>query len=132
VKPKPLIWGFDLWRVIPMSRNAYMAGDITEDEAWKNMLKAADLACYLFDSFEAFYDNYRLGNAYWSNDLEITNLRLQMWKLYEEKCDWEERNLPWRSDNTPEISTAMQTGFAEYIKSRNKKYTEPIGFKPNG
>ena len=132
IGPKPLIWGFDLWRIIPMSRNAYMAGYISEEEAWKDILKAADLVYYLFDSFEAFYDNYRLGNAYWSNDLETTTRRQEMWALYESKCDWPERNLPWRSERTPEPPEAMQTGFAAYIKSKNKKYTEPIGFKTDG
>ena len=131
-KPKPLIWGFDLWRVIPMARNAYMAGYISEEEAWKDLLRAADLVYYLFDSFEAFYDNYRLGNAYWSNDLETTSRRLQMWELYQARCNWPERNLPWRNEGTPDVPEEMRTGFAAYIKNKNKKYTEPIGFRTNG
>ncbi|QNL51994.1 DUF1266 domain-containing protein [Olivibacter sp. SDN3] len=131
-KPKALIWGFDLWRVIPMSRDAFMAGYIKEEEAWTNILKASDLVYHLFDSFEDFFDNFRLGNAYWSNDLETTRLRQQMWELYQQKCNWAERDLPWQREGAPQYAQEMQTGFANYIKSKNKKYSEPIGFRRNG
>ncbi len=130
-KPKPLIWGFDLWRVIPMSREAFMAGYIPEEEAWKNILRASALIHYLFDSFDSFYDNVRLGNAYWSNDLKTTTKRLEMKKLYDERCDWPQRDLPWSSDLMPDISEEMRTGFASYIRSRNKSHNE-VGFKLNG
>lgn len=127
-KPKPLIWGFDLWRVIPMSREAFMAGYISEEEAWQHILRASALIYYLFESFESFYDNLRLGNAYWSNDLKTTTKRLEMWKLYERECDWPQRGLPWISDSRPELPEDMLTGFASYVRSRNKPHNE-VGFK---
>lgn len=128
-KPKQLIWGFDLWRVLPMSRNAYMAGYISEEEAWEHILRASELAYYLFDSYESFYDNYRLGNAYWSNNLDTTSNRLQKWKLYEQNCDWEERNISWTYSEAPVISEEMKTGFANYVAGRLKKQGSQIGFK---
>lgn len=127
-KPKPLIWGFDLWRVIPMSREAFMAGYISEADAWNNILTASDLIYYLFDSFESFYDNLRLGNAYWSNDLKVTAKRLDMWKLYDKECNWPQRNLPWAITQTPRISEEMRTGFAQYIRQKNKSHNE-VGFQ---
>lgn len=129
-KPKPLLWGFDLWRVIPMSREAFMAGYITEADAWSNILKASDLVYYLFDSFESFYDNLRLGNAYWSNDLKVTAKRHEMWALYEKECDWSQRNLPWTFEQTPEIPEEMHTGFTQYIRQKNKLHNE-VGFRFN-
>jgi len=127
-RPKSLIWGFDLWRVIPMSREAFMAGYISEADAWANILKASDLIYYLFDSFESFYDNLRLGNAYWSNDLKVTSKRHEMWKRYDRECDWPQRNLPWAAEETPGISEEMRTGFAQYISQRNKSHNE-VGFR---
>src|SRR5690606_26361242 len=110
-----------------MSREAFMAGYISEAEAWTNILRAADLIHYLFDSFEAFYDNLRLGNAYWSNDLKTTTRRLEMWNLYNETCDWPQRQRPWPVRH-PEITEHMQTGFAAYIRSKNKVHRE-VGFR---
>lgn len=127
-KPKPLLWGFDLWRVIAMSREAFMAGYATEEEAWKNITKASSLIYYLFDDFESFYDNRRLGAAYWSNDLKTTTAHMGMWKLYNEQCDWPQKDLPWTMDSVPEIPDEMRTGFAGYIQSKNKLHKE-VGFK---
>ncbi len=127
-KPVSLVWGFDLWRIIPMSREAFMAGYITEAEAWTNILKASDLIYYLFDNFESFYDNLRLGNAYWSNDLKVTTKRHEMWKLYDKECDWPQRNLPWAVEQTPEIPDGMRTGFIAYIRQKNKSHNE-VGFR---
>ncbi|MGV3762611.1 DUF1266 domain-containing protein [Parapedobacter sp.] len=127
-KPKPLIWGFDLWRIIPISREAFMAGYISEAEAWTHILRASDLIHYLFDSFESFYDNLRLGNAYWSNDLKVTTKRLAMWKLYEKECNWPQRTLPWAAPRRPEITDDMHTGFAMYVRSKNKSHQE-VGFR---
>lgn len=129
-RPESLIWAFDLWRVIPMSREAFMAGYISEEQAWKNILRSANLIYFLFDSFEDFYDNLRLGNAYWSNDLNVTSDRLEMWKLYIDKCDWPQKDLPWASPETPEISEDMQTGFKAYVGSKNKAHHE-VGFRFN-
>ena len=50
-------------------------------------LFAVNIEYYLFDSFVALYDNYRLGNAYWSNNLGTTSRRLQMWELYHARCN---------------------------------------------
>lgn len=127
-KPKPLLWGFDLWRVIAMSREAFMAGYVSEEEAWKNILKASALIYYLFDDFESFFDNRRLGAAYWSNDLKTTTSHMDRWKLYNEQCDWPQKDLPWTMASVPDISDEMRTGFAEYIQSKYKLHKE-VGFK---
>lgn len=130
-KLKKLVWAFDLGRVIPMAQNAFMAGLITEDEAWHDILKAAGLSYFLFNSYEDFFDNYRLGHAYWSDNLEQTRSRLDMWKLYVEKCDWPEKHLDWSSDLIPAIPDEMKTGFRNYIASKLKKEREEIGFRRN-
>lgn len=105
-----------------------MAGYVSETEAWSNILRASNVIYYLFDSFESFYDNVRLGNAYWSNDLNVTAKRHEMWKLYDRKCDWPQRNLPWLGGQPQGITEEMRTGFAQYIRRKNKSHNE-VGFR---
>lgn len=130
-RPKKLIWGFDLWRVIPMSRDAFMAGYISEEEAWSKILKASELIYYLFDSHEEFYDNYRLGNAFWSNDFNTTSKRIEMWNYFDKNCKWKIRDLEWKSQTTPNLPRVMATNFKDYIREVKigKERGTKIGFK---
>ncbi|WP_378174925.1 DUF1266 domain-containing protein [Aquimarina sp. SS2-1] len=129
-KPKKLIWGFDLFRVIPMSRWAYMAGYISEDQAWKNVLKASELIYFLFDSHEDFYDNYRVGHAFWSNDFEACTDRLEKWTYFKEHCNWPARSLDWSQPSAVEMHENMKTNFAEHLLSIQKeKQKTTIGFR---
>lgn len=131
-RPKRLIWGFDLWRAIVLSRHAYMAGYATEEEAWSYLLKAAELVYFLFDDYKDFFDNYRLGNAYWSNDFEITKPRLEQWKFFEERCDWPIRTLPWERQQPTELPEGMATNFEPWLEEQKPSSNTPIGFKrPN-
>lgn len=130
-KPKKLIWGFDLWRIIPMSRNAFMAGYINEEVAWTNILKASKCIYYLFDNHEDFYTNYRLGHAFWSNDFNATTDRLNKWNFFNENCDWPIRNLAWDQPASIEdiMPEEMKTNFSAYISEvSQERTTNPIGF----
>ena len=130
-RPVKFIWGFDLCSVITISRNAYMAGYITENVAWDNIIMASSIIYYLFENFESYYNNYRMGHAYYSNDLKATTLKQEIWKRYVQSCNWPGKNLPWEQSNEAELSVEMRTGFAAYIRSKNKKLTKQIGFKPS-
>lgn len=96
-RPPALVWAFDLWRVLPMSREAYMANLVSEDEAWANILKAARWVYALFDTPQAYYDNLRLGHAFWSLDLAAVQERRRIVETFlgEQTDRWPTMDLPW-------------------------------------
>ncbi|WP_299311404.1 DUF1266 domain-containing protein [uncultured Aquimarina sp.] len=129
-KPKKLIWGFDLFRVIPMSRWAFMSGYITEEEAWSNILKASKLVYFLFDSHEDFYNNYRVGHAFWGNNFEASTDRLEKWKYFKEHCDWPARDLEWTKPTEVKLPENMKTNFGEHLSNIQKQQRKTtIGFR---
>lgn len=107
-KPKQLVWGFDLYRIIAISRSAYVCGYISEDEAWQEILKAAALIHYLFDNLEDFYDNYRLGNAFWSNDFDLAKEKLEGWVDFRDNCSWPSKKLAWPKVSNIELPTVIK------------------------
>lgn len=110
-----LLWGFDLWRAIALSRTCFCSGLISENEAWEVILRIADIVHEIFDSFDEFYNNYRLGNAYWSNDFDMIKRRREEFLCYQEFCDWPIRYLPWPSRKNIELSPWMTDGFKSEI-----------------
>lgn len=110
-RPPALLWGFDLWRGIVMSRNAFSAGLIDEAQAWKDLLKTANLVYEIFASFDDFYTNYRLGNAFWSNNPKMAKFRLAQFNCYKKYCHWPIAKLGWPSRSGIELSPDMRTGF---------------------
>ncbi|WP_431222593.1 DUF1266 domain-containing protein [Serratia sp. L9] len=111
-RPPALIWAFDLWRVIPLSRSCFCAGLITEQEAWDNILKTADMAYELFASFDEFNKNYRLGHAFWSNDFAQVKDRLAQLNDYQQHCHWPIKSLHWPARPGIELSADVLSGFA--------------------
>ncbi|CAI1963604.1 Inner membrane protein ynjI [Serratia fonticola] len=111
-RPPALIWAFDLWRVITLSRSCFCAGLIEEQEAWDNILKTADMAHELFASFDEFNKNYRLGHAFWSNDFALVKGRLTQFKDYRQHCHWPIKSLPWPARPGIDLSDDILSGFA--------------------
>ncbi|OTA15077.1 Inner membrane protein YnjI [Xenorhabdus vietnamensis] len=116
-RPPALLWGFDLWRAIVLSRNCFSAGYISEETAWKNILKTADYVYEIFGSFDEFHTNYRLGNAYWSRDFDTVKERLKEFLFYKEHCDWPIAQLPWLNAKGIFIEQYMKDGFADVVNS---------------
>ncbi|MBD2791173.1 DUF1266 domain-containing protein [Xenorhabdus sp. 42] len=116
-RPPVLLWGFDLWRAIVLSRNCFAAGYISEETAWKNILKTADYVYEIFGSFDEFYTNYRLGNAYWSSDFDMAKKRLKEFQFYKQYCDWPMAELPWPKVKGIFIEQYMKDGFADVVNS---------------
>ncbi|WP_340609722.1 DUF1266 domain-containing protein [Xenorhabdus bharatensis] len=116
-RPPALLWGFDLWRAIVLSRNSFAAGYISEEMAWDNILKTADYVYQLFDSFDEFYTNYRLGNAYWSRDFDRAKKRLENFRFYKSHCDWPIAQLPWPKRKDIFMEEYMSNGFADWVNS---------------
>jgi hypothetical protein len=81
--PPRLIWAWDWWRVIPLSRNAFMAGLIPEELAWENILTVSNWVHALFDDLPSYHRNLRVGHAYWSNNFAAAQSRKTVLDTYE-------------------------------------------------
>jgi hypothetical protein len=114
-RPPKLIWGYECWRALTIARSAFMAGYITREEAWKDILQAAAYVYELFDSFEDFNSNYRTGNAFWSNSYETTREKIDEYHEYSQFCNWPIAQLPWPARKGIVLPPAMATGYAPEI-----------------
>jgi Protein of unknown function (DUF1266) len=124
-----LLWGFDLWRVSQLAGNAFIAGIITEEQAWADKLKAARYAHVLFESLESFMQNYLLGVAYWSDDLDTTRDRMHRIQDYQTHCDWPISKLAWPEKNQTDLPEPVRTGCEAIVNERRRvEYGSPIGF----
>ena len=121
-RPPTLLWGFDLWRLLPMTRKAYMSNLISEERAWEVLLKMANWVHGLFPSLDAFYDSYRLGNAYWSNEPESCAERRAWIDNYQKKCDWPIKSLTWPENVQPDYPNYVWDSFKQ---KNQKEYSDP-------
>lgn len=129
-KPAILVWAFDLQRVIELSRTSFMAGIISEQKAWEQMLKASGYIHALFDNFDDFLNNYRLGHAYWCNDFKLTNEQAQMQKAYNHDCEWPIKNVTWTKKDLSILPEVVLNACKEYVQEDIKKNTRNIiGFQ---
>jgi hypothetical protein len=131
--PSRLLWGFDLIRVIEISRTSFMAGLISEELAWKNILLSASYIRALFTDMEDFFNNYRLGNAFWSNSFEITRQKYEMYQVYVSECNWPIKSLPWVKNAIDILPEFIKTGLTQMVEQEIVK-SKPavVGFRtPN-
>ncbi|WP_118976622.1 DUF1266 domain-containing protein [Taibaiella koreensis] len=129
-RPAALVWAFDLQRVVELSRSSFMAGIIPEQKAWEHILKASAYVHALFANADDFFNNYRLGHAYWCNDFRQTNETAQMHKAYNKDCDWPIKNVPWTIKEAGILPEVICNGCRDYVaEERRKRNTGPIGFR---
>lgn len=125
-RPPQLIWGFDLWRVVPMARLAFMAGLISEDEAWRDILKACHWLHGIFPDLESYLQNLRLGHAYWCNSFEKCTERKKACDgfLAGEPNRIPMRDLKWDLVNDVSFPTPVRQG----LPPEEKEAEKTIGF----
>jgi hypothetical protein len=82
-RPPYLIWGWDLWRVIQLARMAYAADLLSQDQAWKAILRASELVHALYPDYPSYRNSLRFGHAMWSDSLEQANKRRSMFETTE-------------------------------------------------
>lgn len=132
-KPAQLVWAFDLQRVVELSRTSFMAGIISEQMAWEQILKASAYAHALFNNLDDFFNNYRLGHAYWSNDFRKTNELAQMHKNYNNDCRWPIKDVPWTHKDVDSLPEVIRSGCKEYVEEEVRRNTrQSIGFQSPG
>lgn len=81
--PARLLWAWDLWRIIPLTRNAFMAGLVTEQDAWSHILRASAIVHALFEDLRAYHQNLRIGHAFWCDDYAATRARREVLEAFE-------------------------------------------------
>ena len=60
------LYGWDLSRYICLCRWGYLAGYLTEDEAWEKIMPVARILQSKFDSWQDLGQNYLIGRYFWS------------------------------------------------------------------
>jgi uncharacterized protein DUF1266/ankyrin repeat protein len=83
-----LAW--DLCRYIQVAGLAYVAGYLTEDEAWEKIMPAAKIIQETFDSWADMGDNYLTGRHYWAGE---RNERLDY--IYSLLINQQDTHSPW-------------------------------------
>ena len=116
-RPPQLLWEFDLHRAAVLSRHAFMAGYISEEEAWVELLKTVQIVHEIFPDYDAFYTNYRLGHAYWSRDYEQIKGRLKSFRCYQQDCQWPIRQLAWPQSGKIILPEEICTGLGWLLPS---------------
>lgn len=131
-RPPQLLWGFDLNRVIELSRTSFMAGLIAEETAWKNILQSSAYIHALFKDMDDYYHNFRLGHAYWSNDFKLTSEKLKGHKAYNTECNWPIKKIAWRQKESVNLPEVIQNACAEFVAFETRKNQHNVikGFQP--
>lgn len=95
-RPAQLLWAWDLWRVIPLSRNAFMAGLVTEQQAWSHILRASAIVHALFDDLQSYHRNLCIGHAFWCDDYAAARARRERLNAFERNEPRRPiRDVPW-------------------------------------
>jgi hypothetical protein len=91
--------GWDFCRYVSLCRWGYVAGYLTEDEAWARIMPVARMLQRTFDSWEDLSYNFLMGKEYWSQEDtplrgdKITDARTNL--LSNELSPW--KRCPWDS-----------------------------------
>jgi hypothetical protein len=105
------ILGWDYTRYICLCRWGYLAGYITEEEAWGKILPAAKMLQKKFDSWEDLGQNYLIGRKFWSytqtkeggqlyDDAfqRLLDMRSSPWNIYPWDMNLDDSNSPDTSE----------------------------------
>lgn len=98
--PARLLWGADSQRVISVVRMAHLADHIDADTAWRLIARAAEPAWGLFDSWDAYWTDVRVGVAFFTDSLDaVQNFDQSLAALQD--STWPAARVPFRSMPVP-------------------------------
>jgi hypothetical protein len=95
--PKSLL-GWDYSRYICLCRWGYMAGYLTEQEAWDRIMPVAKLLQKTFDSWQDLGQNYLIGRQFWSYDDKDRNITEEAYMRLNDMSSSPWNKLPWDLD----------------------------------
>ncbi|MEL6760489.1 MAG: DUF1266 domain-containing protein [Myxococcota bacterium] len=114
-----LLWAFDLFRVIPLSRDAFLAGLVPEAEAWDNILRASRWSHAMFDNLDDFHFNLRLGHAFWSDDYAQVRERRETIEAYMARNPkWPIDTIPWTCRSPDVLPNHVRDGCQAEVTKR--------------
>lgn len=99
-RPPVLLWGADAQRVVSIVRMAHLAGHVDEATAWRLIERAAEPVRGLFDSWDAYWANVRIGVAFFTDRLEAVQ-RFDESLASLRASDWPAARVPWTSGPVP-------------------------------
>ncbi|TQL02048.1 uncharacterized protein DUF1266 [Cellulomonas sp. SLBN-39] len=92
--PARLLWAKDVMLTVAFARLAWMAGYLTEDQAWSHVERAGDVAFTLFSSWQEYWDEVRLGHAFTEDSLGAVQAFDAVLADYR-SSRWPSKALPW-------------------------------------
>ena len=77
-----------------------------------------------------YYNNFRLGHAYWSNDFKLTGEKLKGHKAYNTECDWPIKQIAWRKNSPDALPPVIQNACEEFVafETRRNQHNVIRGF----
>lgn len=98
--PARLLWGADSQRLISVVRMAHLADHVDAETAWRLIGRAAEPAWGLFDSWDAYWADVRVGIAFFRNSLDaVQNFDDALAALRESA--WPAARVPFHSAGVP-------------------------------
>jgi hypothetical protein len=91
---KKSITAWDYCRLIYLAECSYRSGYITEQEAWQEIMPAAEIIQSTFSSWREMGDNYLLGREFWSGAREPRMVVANRFLLTDPKGPW--ATLAWK------------------------------------
>jgi len=85
---KKSIIAWDYCRLIYLAECSYRAGYLTEQEAWKEIMPAAEIIQSTFSTWQEMGENYLLGRRFWSGASEPRMVVANRFLLTEAKSPW--------------------------------------------
>lgn len=85
--------GWDYCRLMEVAEKSFTLGYITAEEAWAEIIPAAQVVQKTFSSWEDLGNNYMLGRLYWSGETDPKRVEAMQWLLSDPQSPW--MNLEW-------------------------------------
>lgn len=82
------IVGWDYCRIVYLAECCCMAGYLTEEEAWQEIMPAAKVIQSTFLSWKEMSDNYQLGRKFWSGSSELMITNAVKYLLSDKTSPW--------------------------------------------
>ncbi|MEN6450776.1 MAG: DUF1266 domain-containing protein [Thermoguttaceae bacterium] len=93
--------GWDFARDVGLCGRAYVAGYLTEAEAWQQIMPAARAMQATFDSWADLGENYLIGREFWFGDDHDQQLMKAAYRRLRSDASSPWVKIPWRLDLTP-------------------------------
>jgi len=85
--------GWDYCRLMEVAEKSFKLGYITAEEAWAEIIPAAQVVQKTFNSWEDLGNNYMLGRLFWCGETDPKRVEAMRWLLSDPQSPW--MDLEW-------------------------------------